>query len=113
MRLRPRSGVARRGGHKGCYETAAEICTGTGADVTAVAADLCTEDGRAALVAACPDPDILVTNNGGPMPGRFEDCDHAMWLAGLEQNLLAPALMIRAVIGGCERRSASRRLETW
>lgn len=88
--------------------TAAAIRAETGADVTAVAADLCTEDGRARLVAACPEPDILVTNNGGPMPARFEDCDHAMWIAALEQNLLAPVLMIRAVIGGMRARRFGR-----
>src|SRR5512139_2592736 len=89
-------------------ETAAAIRSATGADVTAVVADLCSEDGRAALVAACPEPDILVTNNGGPMPARFEDCDHATWLAALEQNLLAPALLIRAVIGGMRARRFGR-----
>lgn len=89
-------------------ETAAAIRAATGADVTAVVADLCTDGGRAALVAACPDPDILVTNNGGPTPARFEDCDHAMWIAALEQNLLAPVLMIRAVIGGMRTRRFGR-----
>ncbi len=88
--------------------TAAEIRSATGAAVTAVVADLCTEDGRARLVAACPTPDILVTNNGGPMPARFEDCDHATWLAALEQNLLAPALLIRAVIPGMRERRFGR-----
>ena len=68
----------------------------TGARVATVVADLCTEDGRRALLAACPDPDILVNNNGGPPPGRFEDWDHARWLAALEANLLAPVLLIRA-----------------
>jgi 3-oxoacyl-[acyl-carrier protein] reductase len=89
-------------------DTAAEIRRETGATVTAVAADLCTEEGRDRLVAACPDADILVTNNGGPMPSRFEDCDHATWLAALEQNLLAPALMIRALVGGMRARRFGR-----
>ena len=89
-------------------ETAEAIRRDTGAAVTAVVADLCAEEGRARLVAACPDADILVTNNGGPMPARFEDCDHATWLAALEQNLLAPALMIRAVIGGMRERRFGR-----
>jgi 3-oxoacyl-[acyl-carrier protein] reductase len=88
--------------------TAGAIRRETGATVTAVVADLCTEDGRDRLIAACPDPDILVTNNGGPMPARFEDCDHATWLAALEQNLLAPALLIRAVIGGMRARRFGR-----
>jgi 3-oxoacyl-[acyl-carrier protein] reductase len=76
--------------------------------VTAVVADLCSEEGRAALLAACPDPDILVNNNGGPPPGRFEDWDHARWLTALEANLLAPVLLIRAVIGGMRARRFGR-----
>ena len=88
--------------------TAAAIRSETGARVVAVAADLCSEEGRERLVAACPEPDILVTNNGGPAPGRFEDWDHAAWLAALEQNLLAPVLLIRAVVGGMRARRFGR-----
>lgn len=88
--------------------TAEEIRTATGARVTAVAADLDTEAGRALLLAACPEPDILINNNGGPMPGRFEDWDHAVWLAALEANLLAPVLMIRGVVGGMRARRFGR-----
>ena len=88
--------------------TAEEIRAATGAPVTAVAADISTEDGRTALLAACPEPDILVNNNGGPSPGRFEDQDHAAWLAALEANLLAPVLLIRTVIGGMRARRFGR-----
>jgi 3-oxoacyl-[acyl-carrier protein] reductase len=73
-----------------------------------VVADLCTEEGRARLLAACPEPDILVNNNGGPAPGRFEDWDHARWLAALEANLLAPVLLIRGVVGGMRARRFGR-----
>jgi 3-oxoacyl-[acyl-carrier protein] reductase len=88
--------------------TAEEIRRESGVRVTAVVADLCSEAGRTALLAACPDPDILVNNNGGPPPGRFEDWDHARWLAALEANLLAPALLIRGVIGGMRARRFGR-----
>jgi 3-oxoacyl-[acyl-carrier protein] reductase len=88
--------------------TAAAIRSETGAQVIAVAADLCSDEGRERLVAACPEPDILITNNGGPAPGRFEDWDRAAWLAALEQNLLAPVLLIRAVIGGMRARRFGR-----
>ena len=88
--------------------TAEEIRGATGAAVTPVAADLTTEAGRDALLAACPEPDILVNNNGGPPPGRFEDWDHAAWLAALEANLLAPVLLIRGVIGGMRARRFGR-----
>ena len=88
--------------------TADEIRKESGVPVTAVVADLCTEEGRGALLAACPDPDILVNNNGGPPPGRFADWDHTRWQAALEANLLAPVLMIRGVIGGMRARRFGR-----
>ena len=80
----------------------------TGAQVSAVVADLNTEAGRERLLAACPEPDILVNNNAGPPPGRFEDWDHARWLAALEANLLAPVMLIRGVIGGMRARRFGR-----
>src|SRR5690242_100488 len=51
--------------------TADHIRAQTGGKVTAVAGDITTEDGRAAALAACPEPDILVNNAGGPPPGDF------------------------------------------
>jgi 3-oxoacyl-[acyl-carrier protein] reductase len=89
-------------------DTADAIRRETGARVTAVVADLASEAGRAALLAACPEPDILVNNNAGPPPGRFEDQDHARWLAALEANFLAPVLLIRGVIGGMRERRFGR-----
>jgi len=50
-------------------QTAAEIRTATGAEVTVVAGDITTEAGRAATLAACPEPDILINNAGGPPHG--------------------------------------------
>src|SRR4030081_944658 len=43
-----------------------EIRSVTGADTGAVAADVTTQEGRDAILAACPDPDILINNAGGP-----------------------------------------------
>jgi 3-oxoacyl-[acyl-carrier protein] reductase len=79
-----------------------------GQPVTAVAADVTTEGGRAALVAACPDPDILVTNAAGPPPGRFEDWGEAEWQAATSANMIAPLLLIRAVVGGMRARRWGR-----
>src|SRR5215470_9754431 len=45
---------------------AAEIATATGAKVQAIAGDVATPAGQAALFAACPEPDILINNNAGP-----------------------------------------------
>jgi len=49
--------------------TADEIERQCGRRPHAAVADLNTPDGRAALLAACAEPDILVTNNAGPAPG--------------------------------------------
>jgi 3-oxoacyl-[acyl-carrier protein] reductase len=52
--------------------TAAEIRATYGVQVVTVAADVTTEDGRAAVLAAAGDVDILVTNAGGPPPGHVD-----------------------------------------
>jgi 3-oxoacyl-[acyl-carrier protein] reductase len=85
-----------------------EICTTTGVRVHAVAADLNTPVGRDALIAACAGTDILVTNNAGPPPGQLGDWDHAAWLAALEANMLAPVLLISALVPGMRARKFGR-----
>ena len=80
----------------------------TGATVTAVQADIATEAGRAALLAACPAPDILVNNNAGPPPGQLADWDHAAWIGALESNLLAATFLIQAVLPGMRERRFGR-----
>ena len=80
----------------------------TGARVHAVQADLNTEAGRRALLAACPAPDILVNNNAGPPPGQLSDWDHNAWMGALESNLLAAALLMREVIPGMRERRFGR-----
>jgi len=87
---------------------AAEIRARGGGRVTAVAADVTTEAGRAVLLAACPDPDILVTNAAGPPPGRFEDWSEAEWQAATSANMIAPLLLIRDVVGGMRERGWGR-----
>ncbi|MDE2396310.1 MAG: SDR family oxidoreductase [Burkholderiales bacterium] len=87
---------------------AAGLRAATGAEVVPVAADLDTEAGRAALVAACPAPDILVNNNAGPPPGVLADWDHAAWIGALEANLIAAVLLIRALLPGMRERRFGR-----
>jgi 3-oxoacyl-[acyl-carrier protein] reductase len=89
-------------------KTAKEIESITGAKVTPVVADITTEDGRARLLAASPQVDILVNNNAGPPPGKIEDWDHAAWLPALESNLLAAVLLIRGVMPGMRERKFGR-----
>lgn len=89
-------------------QTAQEIRDATGVAVEAIVADINSEAGRTALIRTCSDPDILVTNNAGPPPGKFEDWDHDDWLAGIESNMLAPIMMIRGVVEGMEQRQFGR-----
>jgi len=88
--------------------TAAEIRAMTGVKVTAVAGDITSEEGRAAALAACPNPDILVNNNGGPPRGDFRDWDRDMWIKAVDANMLAPIFLIKSVIDGMIDRKFGR-----
>ena len=89
-------------------QTAQEILRRTGRLPRTVVADLSTAAGRTTLLAACPVVDILVTNNGGPEPGRLEGWDHAAWLAAIEANMLSGILLIQALVGGMRTRGFGR-----
>ncbi len=78
--------------------TAQELRRETGRLPETVVADVATEAGRAAILAACPAPDILVTNAGGPPPGNFRDWGRDEWIAALDATMLAPIALIRATI---------------
>jgi 3-oxoacyl-[acyl-carrier protein] reductase len=88
--------------------TAREIAEETGATVTPVAADIASEDGRAAVLAACPAPDILVTNCGGPPAGDFRDWDRDDWLKALDANMLTPIALMKATVDGMIARGFGR-----
>ncbi len=78
--------------------TAREIAESTGVRVTALAADITTPEGRAALLGACPEPDILVTNCGGPPAGDFRDWGRDAWIRALDANMLTPIALIKATL---------------
>lgn len=88
--------------------TAAELRARHGVDVTAVPGDVTTDEGRRAALDACPAPDILVNNAGGPPPGDFRDWDRDAWVRALEANMIAPILLVRAVVDGMIARGFGR-----
>lgn len=88
--------------------TAEEIRRATGVRVTAVAADITSPEGRAAVLAACPAPDILVNNAGGPPIGDFRDWDEAAWQKAVNDNMVAPIMLIKAVVDGMIARKFGR-----
>lgn len=89
-------------------KTAAEIRAASAVAVHTVAADITTEEGRAAALSACPSPDILVNNAGGPPPGDFRDWSREDWIRALDANMLTPIALIRATVDGMIERRFGR-----
>ena len=87
---------------------AGEIRRDTGVAVTAVAADITTEEGRHLALAACPQPDILVNNAGGPPPGDFRDWTRDDWIKAVDANMLTPIELIKATVDGMIERRFGR-----
>ncbi len=82
-------------------EAAAEaIRRDFGVSVTAVAGDITTEEGRAAVLEAAGEVDILVNNAGGPPPGMWSDWTREDFIKALDANMLAPIAMMQAVLPG-------------
>jgi 3-oxoacyl-[acyl-carrier protein] reductase len=85
-------------GREALEATAQEIRKACGVEVTAVAGDITSEEGRRAALAACPAPDILVNNAGGPPTGDFREWDQAIWMKALTANMLTPIELIKATV---------------
>ncbi|KDB04563.1 3-oxoacyl-ACP reductase [Defluviimonas sp. 20V17] len=78
--------------------TAEEIRSTFGVNVTAVAADITTEDGRTKVLEAAGDVDILVTNAGGPPPGMWTDWSREDFIKALDANMLTPIALMQACL---------------
>src|SRR5450432_3795801 len=89
-------------------KTADEIGAIAGRPVSWLACDITTPEGRAAALAACPNPDILINNAGGPPPGDFRDWDRDAWLRAIDANMLTPIELIKATIDGMIARKFGR-----
>lgn len=86
----------------------AEIARASGVKVSTVAADLTTSAGRAAAIASCPTPDILINNSQGPLPGDFRDWSREDWIAALDDMMLGPIEMMRLTVDGMAARGFGR-----
>jgi 3-oxoacyl-[acyl-carrier protein] reductase len=78
----------------------------TGVAVRTVAADVNSAEGRDAILAACPAPDILVCNPGvRQVPGNFREWDRAEWLYWWDVHFHSSMdLIARVTPGMAERR---------
>ncbi len=77
-------------------------------EVKMVAADITTDEGRAAVFAIKSDFDIVVTNAGGPPPGDFRDWDRDAWIKAVDANMLTPIELIKATVDGMASRGFGR-----
>ena len=60
------------------------------------------------LLTACPDPDILINNNGGPPFRDFRALDRSALVEGVVQNMVTPIELIQRVIDGMVARQFGR-----
>jgi len=88
--------------------TADAIRSSYGVRVTAVAADITTEDGRAKVLEAAGDLDILVNNAGGPPPGMWTDWEREDFIKALDANMLTPIALMKAILPGMMERGWGR-----
>jgi 3-oxoacyl-[acyl-carrier protein] reductase len=90
-------------------EAAAEaIRAQYGVQVTTVAADVTSDAGRAQLLEAAGQVDILVTNAGGPPPGMWSDWERDDFIAALDANMLTPIALMKALMPGMMKRGWGR-----
>ncbi len=81
-------------------ETAAAIRKAHGVEVITVAADITSDAGRAEVLAAAGDVDILVTNAGGPPPGMWTDWEREDFIKAIDANMLTPIALMKALMPG-------------
>ena len=95
-------------GQEGLKAVAERIHADTGVNVIPVSADITTGEGREAVLAASPNPDILINNAGGPPPGDFRNVTREDWIRAVDANMLTPIFLIRAVVDGMIARGFGR-----
>jgi 3-oxoacyl-[acyl-carrier protein] reductase len=89
-------------------KTGAEIAAAADVKVTTVVGDITTSDGRIAALRACPEPDILLNNADGPLPGDFRNWSRETWIAALDAMMLSPIEMMRLTVDGMMLRGFGR-----
>jgi 3-oxoacyl-[acyl-carrier protein] reductase len=89
-------------------QIASELAAQHNISVIPVAADISSPEGQQAVLDACPNPDILVNNNGGPPRKDFKELDRQAIQDGVIQNMITPIELIKAVIDGMAKRRFGR-----
>ncbi|HEX7459375.1 MAG TPA: SDR family oxidoreductase [Acidimicrobiales bacterium] len=92
----------------GVTEAVHDIAERVGGEARGVVADLSTPEGRRRVLEACPDPDILVTNNAGPAPAVFTEVTAQAWTEALQSNMLGAIELVQGVLPGMRARHFGR-----
>lgn len=89
--------------------TADAIAAKYGVSVTPVAADITSDQGRAAVLAALGgQADILVNNAGGPPPGKWTDWSRDDFIKAIDANMLTAVALMQALVPGMMERGWGR-----
>lgn len=80
--------------------TAADLQARYQVNVAAVAADIVSPEGRAEVLKAAGQVDILVTNAGGPPPGIWSDWSRDDFIKAIDANMLTPIALMQAMLPG-------------
>ncbi|MET0599534.1 MAG: SDR family oxidoreductase [Mesorhizobium sp.] len=88
--------------------TAEDLRGRFGVGVTEVVGDVADPVVQSALLAACPEPDILVNNNGGPPRRAFAELTRDDILKGVVNNMVTPLELVQAVVDGMAKRGFGR-----
>ena len=80
--------------------TAADLRARYQVNVVAVAADIVSPEGRAEVLKAAGQVDILVTNAGGPPPGLWSDWSRDDFIKAIDANMLTPIALMQAMLPG-------------
>ena len=87
----------------------ADITAETGTEAVPIAADHSTPEGRERILAACPEPDILVgTCSPPPMTPDYRAITEDQWREAIDISLLSPIAFMRAVVDGMAQRGWGR-----
>lgn len=90
---------------------AEKIVAETGAQVIGLAGDVCESSVPEKLVAQTVEVfgglDLLLTNAGGPPPGRFESFDEATWQQAVDLSFMSHVRLIRAAMPHLRKSNAA------
>jgi 3-oxoacyl-[acyl-carrier protein] reductase len=96
-------------GEERLVAVAEEIAKETGVEVTPIAVDHSTAAGRAKILAACPEPDILVMTCSPPtVTADYRAIEEKEWYENLAVTLISPVEFMKATIDGMVERGFGR-----